>query len=214
MREIRITEGLELRSAENGRTITGYAAVFGRQSELLGGPGGFRETIRPGAFSRAIRERQDVRALFNHDARELLGRTRSGTLRLAEDRTGLGFEVDLPDTQLGHDVRTLIQRGDISQCSFGFTCVKDAWNAAGDRRELIDVDLSDISPVTFPAYPDTSVSARALARETERRGVYVLSRSRGLYLAAPGADAELEGERRRLWLEISLLDGQIAKEER
>lgn len=203
MRELRITENIELRTAHSGRSIEGYAAVFGQRSENLGG---FKETIRPGAFARAIRERQDVRALFNHDPKQLLGRTRSGTLRLSEDGTGLRFQVDMPDTTLGRDVYTLVKRGDISQCSFGFTCARDSWNAAGDRRELLDVDLSDISPVTFPAYQGTSVAARSLPGELERRGRYVFSRPHGLYLQDSERNPVLEGERRRLRAEIMDLE--------
>src|SRR2546427_740708 len=99
-REVRCVSGHELRAS--GNNIEGYAAIFNSLSEDLGG---FRERIRTGAFARAIREKQDCRALFNHNPNMILGRTRSGTLRLSEDGTGLLFDCNLPDTSAGRDVR-------------------------------------------------------------------------------------------------------------
>lgn len=160
-REFRIFPGCELRASSDGNAIEGYAAVFGQESEDLGG---FRETVRSGAFSRAIRSKQDVRALWNHDPGVLLGRTSSGTLQLSEDDRGLKFRVELPDTQAARDLKTLIARGDISQCSFGFCAVGQEWNndASPAQRTLTDVDLFDVSPVTFPAYPQTSIGLRTM----------------------------------------------------
>ena len=141
-------------------TITGYAAVFNSKSEDLG----FREIIMPGAFDRALKEAHDVRALWNHNQDMVLGRTKSGTLRLSVDERGLKIETDLPDTQAGRDALTLIGRGDVDQMSFAFRTLTDDWRTEDGEiiRELRDLELLDVSPVAYPAYAETSVSARAL----------------------------------------------------
>jgi len=158
--ERRYLSGLDLRAKRDGPLgCIGYAAVFNQLSEDLGG---FREKIRYGAFSPAICGGEDVRCLFNHDVNMILGRTTSGTLRLKEDSIGLEFDCDFPDTQIARDVYASIKRRDISNCSFSFRCVSDSWSPDRNIRELIEVDLFDVSPVTFPAYPDPSVSARSL----------------------------------------------------
>jgi HK97 family phage prohead protease len=154
---------VEIRKGDNGlRTLAGHAAVFNSNSEPMYG---FTERIKPGCFSRAIKE-DDVRALFNHDSNLVLGRNTAKTLRLSEDKEGLAFECDLPDTQAARDVATLIERGDISGCSFSFRTLKDEWDYSPDgattMRTLIDVELFDVGPVTFPAYPATDVSVRSL----------------------------------------------------
>jgi hypothetical protein len=154
--ERRFFKAAELRASPSGG-LKGIAAPYNELSEDLGG---FRERIIPGAFSRCLNEGADVRCLFNHDADMILGRTKSGTLRLSEHAQGLYFDCDLPDTQAGRDVRESVKRGDISQCSFGFTVRGQNWLESGTIRELVDVDLYDVSPVTFAAYPQTSVSAR------------------------------------------------------
>lgn len=154
---------VEIRAASEGHPprLVGYAAVFNSQSEDLGG---FREVILPGAFDRAIREAHDVRALVNHNPDKLLGRTSSGTARLAVDARGLLVEVDVPDTQDGRDTETLVRRGDLSQMSFAFRTRADQWRTQDGEplRELLDVELFDVSVVAYPAYPATEVSARAL----------------------------------------------------
>ena len=172
-REVRFLQNCEMRASEDGAQITGYAAVWDSPSEVMGGMfgGDFIEKVRRGAFSRALSQKQDVRALFNHDPSKVLGRTANGTLRLEEDSRGLRYEIDLPDTQQGRDLRELVKRGDVSQSSFSFRVFRDE-NKRGDiwrepesgpaERTLTDVDLLDVSPVTYPAYPETSVSARSL----------------------------------------------------
>lgn len=155
----------EARAEGDGETLTlvGYAAKFDRESQDLGG---FREVIRKGAFARAVKE-DDVRALLNHDDNHVLGRSRSGTLRMEEDATGLRVEIDLPDTEAGRSLHTSVQRGDIDQMSFQFVTRQDRWTRTEGTspdvlRELLDVRLYDVSPVTFPAYLDTEVSVRDL----------------------------------------------------
>jgi HK97 family phage prohead protease len=142
--------------------IIGYGAVFNSISEDLGG---FQEVIMPGAFSDTLTE--DVRALMNHDANLILGRTIAGTLKLAEDNIGLLYEIDPPETSYAKDLLLSIQRGDIDQSSFGFQVLAESWKPPSDTnplpiRVLHRVKLFDVSPVTFPAYPTTSVSARTL----------------------------------------------------
>lgn len=158
--EKRIAQKVELRADESGtKTLIGYAAVFNSATDI---GGYFTEQIAPGAFAETIRG--DVRCLFNHQSGNVLGRTKSGTLRLSEDSHGLRFEVDLPDTVLGKDVGTLVGRGDISGCSFDFRALKQSWDDTVDppKRTLEKVDISEISIVTFPAYADTTVGVRSL----------------------------------------------------
>lgn len=153
------------------RKITGYAAVFNRKSENLGG---FVEIIRPGAFKEAIKD-ADVRALFNHDSNYVIGRTTSGTLTLEENQKGLKFEAVPPDAQWARDLLKSIERGDVSQCSFSFCVAKDGdkWteqktgeNAGIYTREITAIEyVGDVGPVTFPAYPQTSVQARSALAE-------------------------------------------------
>jgi HK97 family phage prohead protease len=149
---------IELRAVA-GRRLEGHAAVFGVPAQI----GAFRETIQPGAFRASLATGRDVLALADHDPARLLGRTSSGSLRLAEDARGLAFSLDLPDTQLGHDMLTLAQRGDLGGMSFAFRATDEAWPAT-DRRELRAVDLFEVSVVqAWPAYSQTTVSARARA---------------------------------------------------
>lgn len=148
--------------------LVGYAAVFNTPTDL----GYWTEIVKPGAFTRTLQEGCDVRALFNHDPNYVLGRTKdggkTGTLSLAEDATGLRFEVQVPDTQVARDLMVLVERGDVDQCSFAFSIREQNWNAQTDAdgntvevREILDVDLSDCSVVVYPAYPTTSVEARS-----------------------------------------------------
>lgn len=165
--EIRISSFGELRATETGQRISGYAAVYNEPAEI----GDFTEVIKPGAFSKPLREKQDVRLLLNHDCNNILARTSSGTLALTADDRGLAFIADLPDTQLGRDVYTLIKRGDLSGCSFAFTVAKDAWPTQ-ERREILEIArLFDVGPVAYPAYEGTSVKARRELIAAELRNV-------------------------------------------
>lgn len=158
-------EGLTVETRDGSAPkIRGHAAVFGQLSEDLGG---FREQVAPGAFAEAI-ETDDVRALFNHDSNFILGRNRAKTLRMVEDATGLAIEIDAPDTQTIRDlVLSPIQRGDVSQMSFGFSVRPGGQDWAQDDegrtiRTLKKLRLFDVSPVVFPAYPQTDVAMRDL----------------------------------------------------
>jgi HK97 family phage prohead protease len=150
----------------NGRRLEGYAATFGSEARM----GSFVETIAPGAFRSALAG--DVLALLDHDTGKVLGRTRSGTLRLTEDSRGLAFSLDLPDTQAGRDALALAERGDLGGMSFGFTVPKGGESWAGERRTLLAIGLKEISVVSaWPAYPDTSLALRARnsAQDSRRR---------------------------------------------
>lgn len=165
--ERRIVVG-ELRAMPGaaGQKIAGHAAKFDQLSEDLGG---FQERIAPGAFAKTIQS-SDIRALWNHDANIVLGRNKSGTLRLSEDSAGLFYECDAPDTQLVRDmVLAPIERGDVNQCSFGFYTINDKWTKVDGVwvRTLLEVELLDVSPVTYPAYPQTDVAVRSLKAAQE-----------------------------------------------
>jgi uncharacterized protein len=150
---------LEIRA--KGRRLEGYAARFNTPARI---GDRFTETVAPGAFAASLRAKGDVLGLVDHDPGRVLGRTKSGTLRLSEDAQGLAFVLDMPDTAAGRDVLALAERGDVGGMSFGFTVPDggDAWT--GDRRELRKVDLIEISVVlAWPAYPATEVHARAKA---------------------------------------------------
>jgi uncharacterized protein len=144
-----------------GRTLHGYAAVYNVESEDLGG---FRERIAPGAFSGVLGS--DVRALLNHDPSQVLGRTRSGTLRLFDEQRGLRFEVDLPDSPLGENVREAVRRRDIDGASFRFKVGRDSWS--GELRTIESVEqLKDVTVATFGAYPAASVELRTRPAQAE-----------------------------------------------
>lgn len=161
IRNLPLQEMRVIRAEGQPAKINGYAAVFDKNSEVLGF---FREIIRPGAFTKTLAG-GDIRALWQHDPAMPLGRTKNGTLELAEDAQGLRISITPPDTQWGRDAVASIERGDVDQMSFGFTCLRDSWGkdeADFPLRELLEVDLWEVSPVTFPAYPDTSVAVRSM----------------------------------------------------
>jgi len=150
--------------------LVGYASVIDVWTTLYSSPyGEVREIIRPGSFRNAIASGQDVRALIDHDSSQIIGRTKSGTLRLTEDETGLRFECDLPDTSIARDLAENIRLGNISQCSFAFVprsggetvTIRQENGKDVQEIEITDVDLYDVSVVTYPAYQSTSVSLRA-----------------------------------------------------
>jgi len=175
----------EIRVAGEGRKISGHAAVFNKLSEDLGG---FREKIAPGAFASTITG-ADVRALFNHDPNYVLGRTKSGTLSLIEDAKGLAITIDPPETQWANDLIESVKRGDISQMSFGFRAVADEWDDGKKVRTLKEVELFDVSVVTYPAYPQTDVKIRSLiAKIGEDKAIEILTCS--LTAAEKPGDAE------------------------
>jgi HK97 family phage prohead protease len=155
-------KNVEARQAEDGTMrLSGYAAVFNEDSVPLP----FLERIAPGAFRKTLTETPDVRLLINHEGLPL-ARTKNGTLRLNEDETGLYMDADLPDTQAARDLYTLVERGDVDQMSFAFRVIRQKWSEDRSRRVLTELSLSDgdVSVVTYPAYPTTSVEAREALR--------------------------------------------------
>lgn len=173
--------GVELRAEVTGRTLHGHAAVFGAVAKL---PGHY-ETFERSAFDAVLKNQdRDIVALFDHDTAKLLGRQSSGTLRVGVDSTGLPFEIDLPDTQIGNDVRALAERGDITGASIGFIPGADEWDVAQDgirlRRHTSIAMLRDISPVTIPAYRETDVELRnyEFDRPNRRRSQLIRARAR------------------------------------
>jgi len=159
-------EEVEIREREDGGvTLSGYAAVFDQETVLWDS---FREVVRRGAFGRAIREQQDTVCEWAHGrGGDLpLARVKAKTLRLSEDDKGLRYEADLPDTQIARDLVTSIKAGNVRGSSFSFRVQKETWTEAKGvmpLRELIDLDLFDVSPVTRPQYEGTSVGVRSAA---------------------------------------------------
>ena len=161
----------EIREENDGMQFSGYAAVFDSPSEPLP----FIERIQRGAFRKTLRNRNDVKFLWNHDAGEILGSTRANTLRLSEDDRGLKVEGTLPNTSRGRDVAELLRRGDVDSMSFGFSVPSggDSWSSDGNERTLKSVRLHEVSLVSFPAYPGTAglQSVRGLDKVAERTGI-------------------------------------------
>jgi len=148
-----------------GRTLAGYAAVYGQDSrEIVENGRKFVERIAPGAFNETLSSGADVKLFYNHDASMPLARTRSGTLKLRSDRNGLAFDATLPETTLGNDVRALLERGDLSgEMSFGFYVSEDSWNKDRSQRLVKRAQLVEVSIVQDAAYPQTSSSLRSVS---------------------------------------------------
>lgn len=143
--------------------LGGYAAVFNRASQNLGG---FVEQVDPVAFNKSIGDALRVFCRTHHMDTWLLGTTEAETLRLSVDGTGLAYEVDLPDTQAGRDTQSLAKRGDLRYSSFAFRCIEDEWSVTPDGfplRTLLAVQLVDVAPVVEPAYLDSTTGMRSLA---------------------------------------------------
>lgn len=172
-------------TADGKKVLTGYAAKYDKMSHNLGG---FNEVIKPGAFDRAIKEKQDVKMLINHDPNQIVGRS-GKNLELSTDKVGLRFRVQLPNTQMANDLHENVRNGIMEQCSFGFITKGDRWLNARDGgfkdvqyegvedkqalvRELHDLDLRDVSIVTDPAYPQTEVKARSGVTAVEIRSLF------------------------------------------
>ena len=151
-----------LTKREGKDVVIGHAAVFNSLSEDLGG---FKEKIMPGAFDDVLDN--DVRAYFNHNPDYLLGRTSAGTLRLSVDNKGLRYELDIPDTTVGRDLKENMRLGNITQSSFAFTIGKngDSWERGENGNDIRIINkvnrLYDVSPVSLPAYPSANDLALA-----------------------------------------------------
>lgn len=154
----------EVRETSEGMTFEGYAAMFNSPSEPLP----FTERIAPGAFTRSLKSRNDIKMLWNHSTGEVLGSTRAGTMRLTEDDRGLRVWAMLPNTTTGRDAAELIRRGDVDAMSFGFSVPRngDDWSDDGKERTLREIRLHEVSIVAFPAY--TATSGTTLVRGLDR----------------------------------------------
>lgn len=165
-------DSLEVRALEGGAPmITGYAVVFNSLSEIMTDLRGrkFRERIAPGTFDRVLAAAPDIRSLWNHNADMPLARTRNNTLRVIKDLHGLRIEMQPPGTSWGTDAVVSIRRGDVTGMSFAFSVngqMGDVWERPGADgvalRTIVDADLYEVSPVTFPAYPATQVAVRSV----------------------------------------------------
>lgn len=166
-------------SDDGSRTLSGLIPYNSLSADL----GGWNEMIAPGAFSTALEPTADVVCLRDHDASILLGRTKSKTLVLSDSDEGLRFSCSLPKTTQASDLAESVDRGDLDANSFGFICVEDKWLAdkSGNMlRTLVSVELLEISPCSFPAYPASQVAVRNLppSAPTELRSKLTKSETR------------------------------------
>ncbi|MGW3688721.1 phage major capsid protein [Streptomyces sp. NPDC005125] len=184
-------------SAEDARKLSGYAVVFNSATRI----GPFTESVAPDAWANPG---DDVLCAYNHDTKNVLGRTRSGTLSLTVDKTGIRYDVALPDTELGRSVHELTKRGDIYGSSFTFICDEDQWDYSAEipHRTVTAMRIFELGPVHTPAYPDATVSARALERgnmtmiDVDAARKAVAESERAEKLAADIRSAEATGEKR------------------
>ena len=183
-------------------TLVGMAAVFNSQSVDLGG---FREFVRPGAFDEALAENQDTRCFLNHERNLLLGRVKSGTLSLRVSKEGLVYENELPGNDVGERVKVSVDRGDLDGCSFSFS-LRSSKGKPGDNwyeekeqvfRELLNLNLIDVGPVSLPAYEATSVSARSAEEAGELLQAY---RDRVASASMAGRTRYLQAQQRQIGL--------------
>lgn len=157
----------ELRESGGQLTFTGYASVFNSDYDVYGGPemGGWTERVLPSAFRKTLKENPDVQLLINHGGMPL-ARTRSGTLQLSTDDTGLYTEasLDLRDPDVV-SLRIKMDRGDMDQMSFAFRTIRDSWSEEETERDMVELSLDrgDVSIVNYGANPATSASLRGLA---------------------------------------------------
>lgn len=182
------TIDFEIRTSDlsaSNKKLVGYAVRWNSLSEIIWDE--FREQFAPGAFKDSLASGSDVRALYEHNYTQLLGRTKSGTLVLSEDDTGLRFELTPPNTQLGNDVLELVERGDISGMSFGFRALKEAWDIGQSPylRTVTAAELREITVTSMPAYPES--------------GVEIAHRS----LFSQHPELRRAGDNRRRWTELA-----------
>lgn len=170
--------GIEVRAELDAvGTLVGHASTFSQPYELWDG---VREVVRPGAFRRSIEDGADVFALAHHDAAQVIGRRSAGTLRVSEDARGLAVEIDLPATTTGRDLAELVGRGDLSAMSFGFAVRSERWTEDEDGaelREILDVELYEVSAVAWPANPNTDLALRSLEQHRSERSRVEIERT-------------------------------------
>jgi HK97 family phage prohead protease len=161
-----------VRSEGKPTVVRGYGAVFHRADN----PGteywlynDLVERVGRGAFDRALSEKDDVRALFNHDVNQIMGRSSAGTLRLSVDDVGLRYEFDLPSSPNGENLAQALERKDVTGSSFSFDLLRVEYREESDFfvREMLDVRLFDVGPVTFPAYTAATAGLRSAWKPTK-----------------------------------------------
>ena len=215
--EERLVVRREFRMSPDGKMLSGYAALYDSKSVDVG----YIETIAPGAFDRSLARDDEVLALVEHDSNRLLGRRSAGTLRLSSDDVGLAFEIDIPDTTLGRDVREQVRRGDLSQMSFAFEIEHEldeelGRNADGQRtRRILAARLWDVSVVAQPAYEETSINVRSYimpepTKMDEVRRLTVEMRS----ILDGEVNAEASEQYDRMELRLTSLEQDIRSERR
>lgn len=164
--ELRMNSFNVIENDDEGKLIvSGYVNETGKQSHLLGNKKKFKETIQKGAFTRALKKGNDIHFLAEHDENKILASTRNGSLTLKEDEKGLLMTAEISNTSYGRDYHTLIKDGILRNMSFGFSVDKDNWNRGNDgtyTRDISDLTLYEVSVVTNPAYPQSTISARGL----------------------------------------------------
>lgn len=189
---------------EDGIRISGYGSVFGRWYNVYG----FKERVAPGAFTKTLQEHPDIRGMFNHDPNFLLGRTKSGTMEVYEDRKGLKYDIlaDKEDPQ-AQSVARKIARGDVDGSSMAFFVHDDDWEENKDgspkTRTITEIELIETGPVTMPASPATTAK---IQRALEESGID--------YEAINGLVVKSRGGFRLSAADDDLLDRTIAQLER
>jgi len=159
-REMYFRTDFQARQENDAKYIEGYFIRFNEETKLW--KDAFEE-VDPGAVDDSLKN-NDIRCLFNHDTSIVLGRTGNGTLELKKDSIGVFGRVKInPNDKQALDIYARIERGDINACSFGFNIIDEEIQNRDDgtvKFILREIDLKEVSPVTFPAYPTTSISAR------------------------------------------------------
>lgn len=164
------SEKIEVRAVGDGetKTIGGYAVKYNTPTLMRDRWGDeFLEEISAGAFEKSLQNRNQ-KALWNHDTSKPLGSVSAGTLRFNSDTTGLNYDVDVPDNTYGNDAYVSVQRGDVDGSSFGFICTDNVWSKVQYegrevyKRSIIEAELIEVSPCTFPAYESSQISVRNL----------------------------------------------------
>jgi HK97 family phage prohead protease len=183
--ELRYISATEIRigGTADAPTIEGIGIVYNSLSSDLGG---FREIVKPGAVRNL--SGGDIRGRYNHEM--VLGRTKSGTMKLSDESTGVRYEITPPSTAAARHVVEAVRRGDVSGSSFAFRTISDNWRKENGEtiRELTAIEISDIGPVDFPAYPTTSASVRDMTPDSDEFRAYAKKKIAELE-ARPNAEA-------------------------
>jgi len=216
---IAVTEGKE--KGKLVYKIRGYAALFGNEYDM----GWYTESLSPDAFKGA--DMKDIRCLFNHDPSLILGRTKAGTCMVGIDRNGLFFECTLPDSPIGTNARVAIERGDITQCSWSFMMPDPSKGSDGSiwikqdakngrtkpHRILAQVKaVGDVSPVTYPANPETMLSISASAERSYKSATGAMPPAATFDQAAPGSSQPRWGPKFARELELLKIENDILGE--